>query len=80
MQCTGTIRTKPFFNLDIYFNSNSKNSYDHETRQEKLDRYRMKKSKRVWKKKVSYMCRQDVAKHRPRVKGRFVSSKQPVDI
>ena len=76
-QHSGAGRLRPNFNLDIYFSSNSKNGYDHETRQEKLDRYRLKKSRRVWKKKVAYTSRQDVANHRPRVRGRFVSSKKP---
>ena len=40
----------------------------------------MKKHKRVWSKKINYVCRQNVAKERNRVKGRFVGRKQSVEV
>ena len=47
-------------------------AYENETRRDKINRYIRKKEKRVWKKKISYTCRQNVANKRERVKGRFV--------
>lgn len=42
-------------------------------RRRKIEKYREKKSKRVWKKRINYSCRKKVADKRMRVKGRFVS-------
>ena len=38
----------------------------------KVKRYLEKRQKRMWKKKVDYACRKDVADKRLRIKGRFV--------
>ena len=39
----------------------------------RIDRFRAKKQKRIWKKQIKYDCRKRLADTRPRVKGRFVS-------
>lgn len=43
-----------------------KKDYSSETRRDKVNRYLMKKEKRVWGKKINYVCRQNVAKERCR--------------
>ena len=48
----------------------------YEERQKKINKYRAKRSTRVWIKKISYSCRKRVADQRPRVKGRFVSKNE----
>jgi hypothetical protein len=52
-------------------------AYQEETRSDKIERYRMKKSRRVWGRKVFYDCRKVVADSRTRVNGRFVK-KSPI--
>ena len=47
-----------------------------EQRKEKIDRYRAKRHKRVWQKRISYTCRKRVADQRIRIKGRFVSKNE----
>jgi len=50
--------------------------YTKEERQRVLRRYREKRSRRVFKKKVRYECRRKFAIKRPRVGGRFVKIKK----
>ncbi|PRW60522.1 Zinc finger CONSTANS-LIKE 5 isoform A [Chlorella sorokiniana] len=47
-----------------------------ETRADKLARYRAKKLRRSFQKKVRYECRKHYADVRPRIKGRFVSPEE----
>lgn len=53
-----------------------KSAYYEETRRMKIERYMMKKSRRVWGRKVSYDCRKVVADSRERVNGRFVKKSE----
>lgn len=46
--------------------------YTKEERVVLIARYRAKRNRRVWKKKIRYECRKDLADKRSRVKGRFV--------
>ena len=55
----------------------SKMAYQEETRAHKIERYRHKKSKRIWNRKIFYDCRKVVADSRERVNGRFIK-KSPV--
>lgn len=48
-------------------------AYTREERQQRIDRFRAKKMRRVWRKQIKYDCRKKLADTRPRVKGRFVS-------
>lgn len=48
-------------------------SYTKLQRQEKIAKYRAKRSQRVFRKLVKYDCRKKLADTRPRVKGRFVT-------
>ena len=48
-------------------------AYTREERQQRIDRFRVKKMRRVWRKQIKYDCRKKLADTRPRVKGRFVS-------
>lgn len=47
-------------------------AYQEETREVKIERYRLKKSRRIWGRKISYDCRKKVADGRERINGRFV--------
>jgi len=47
-----------------------------EERQQKIRRYRAKRSKRIWQKRINYSCRKRVADNRIRIKGRFVSKEE----
>lgn len=51
-----------------------------EERQRKIEKYRAKKSLRVWEKRISYNCRKQVADKRLRIKGRFVSKEKAVTL
>jgi len=44
----------------------------YEERLKRIEKYRAKRTTRVWVKKISYNCRKRVADQRPRVKGRFI--------
>jgi len=44
-----------------------------EERQQKIERYREKRKRRVWEKKIAYDCRKRVADNRLRIKGRFIT-------
>lgn len=50
-------------------------AYTKEERQMRIQKFRAKKIRRVWKKQIKYDCRKKLADTRPRIKGRFVSRK-----
>jgi|JI9StandDraft_1071089.scaffolds.fasta_scaffold391203_1 hypothetical protein len=52
-------------------------AYEKETRGDKIERYKSKKVRRVWDRKISYDCRKVVADNRARVNGRF-AKKSPL--
>lgn len=52
----------------------------HEERQLKLQKYKEKRARRSFNKKVSYDCRKRVADKRLRIKGRFVTRDQAISI
>lgn len=45
-----------------------------------MNRYFLKKNKRVWRKKVAYTVRQKIANDRQRVKGRFTCTKKDINV
>lgn len=47
-----------------------------EERFNKIKRYKEKRERRVWSKKINYGCRKRVADNRLRIKGRFVTKEQ----
>lgn len=51
--------------------------YTKEEREVLIRRFREKKKRRIWKKKIRYECRKDLADRRTRVKGRFVKAAVP---
>lgn len=51
-----------------------------EERRKKIARFLEKRRKRTWGKKIFYDCRKRVADHRLRVKGRFVTKQQAVEL
>lgn len=48
--------------------------YTKEERKAIINRFREKRKRRVWKKKIRYFCRKNLADRRVRVKGRFVKA------
>jgi hypothetical protein len=75
-QTLGETSVTPFAFLEEYASICNKNGrigiYTPEERRSIISRYRDKKKRRVWKKKIRYECRKDLADRRSRVKGRFV--------
>ena len=53
-----------------------KSAYLLESREDKIRRYRAKKLRRQWSRKISYNCRKLVADSRERKNGRFVRKEQ----
>ena len=51
-----------------------------EERRLKILKYKEKRMKRTWSKKISYDCRKRVADNRLRVKGRFVTKDQAFEL
>ncbi|KAJ0971730.1 hypothetical protein J5N97_019689 [Dioscorea zingiberensis] len=64
--CTGTI--------GLYERQLSTNDLKSKERREKLSRYRRKKSKRNFNRKIKYACRKALADNQPRVRGRFAKT------
>ena len=56
--------------------SNAIGKISAEERRKKIDKYRLKKQRRIWKKKVSYKCRKLLADKRIRIKGRFITKEE----
>lgn len=52
------------------------NNYSAEDRQEKLSRYRNKKTKRNFGRKIKYACRKALADSQPRIRGRFAKTEE----
>ncbi len=55
-----------------YPSASTRAAYHAEQRADKLARYREKKRRRVWQRKISYECRKVVADKRERLNGRFM--------
>lgn len=51
-----------------------------EERKKKIEKYKQKREKRVWKKRISYTCRKKVADKRLRIKGRFISKAEALNL
>ncbi|KAK1302772.1 putative zinc finger protein CONSTANS-LIKE 11 [Acorus calamus] len=51
-------------------------SYAIEERKQKLSRYRKKRSKRYFGRKIKYVCRKALANSQPRVRGRFAKTEE----
>jgi len=49
-----------------------RSAYLEESRAVKIARYREKKQRRIWDRKIFYDCRKKVADNRQRINGRFV--------
>jgi len=58
----------------------SREAYLQETRADKIERYRWKKERRVWSRKISYNCRKVVADSRERKNGRFVRKEHEASV
>lgn len=43
---------------------------------EKLSRYRIKKAKRNFGRKIKYACRKALAENQPRIRGRFAKTEE----
>ncbi|XP_042447791.1 zinc finger protein CO3-like [Zingiber officinale] len=50
--------------------------YSAEERKERIERYRSKRNRRNFHKKIAYACRKTLADSRPRVKGRFTRKEE----
>ena len=68
--------------LDQYTSMYNKNGrigiYTKKERIEIIERFREKRSRRVWRKKIRYHCRKNLADKRIRIKGRFVKKTEDV--
>lgn len=68
--------------LDQYTSLYNKNGrigiYTKKERSEIIERFREKRRRRVWKKKIRYHCRKNLADKRVRIKGRFVKKIEDV--
>lgn len=64
----------------LTLNNHASQEYLMEDRKAKVERYLYKRSMRNWGKKISYICRKQVADARLRVKGRFVTRLQASEI
>lgn len=53
-------------------------SYAHRERRSRVRRFYEKRQRRVWSRTIKYDCRKKLADNRPRVKGRFVRSEEPI--
>ncbi|XVE57923.1 hypothetical protein DITRI_Ditri04bG0128600 [Diplodiscus trichospermus] len=54
--------------------------YNPEERQEKISKYRAKRSQRNFNKTIKYACRKTLADSRPRIRGRFARNDEAVEI
>ncbi|XVE64805.1 hypothetical protein DITRI_Ditri07aG0131400 [Diplodiscus trichospermus] len=54
--------------------------YNPEERQERISKYRAKRSQRNFNKTIKYACRKTLADNRPRIRGRFVPNDEIVEI
>jgi hypothetical protein len=59
-----------------YFNIKIKNYFDQRTRKEILEKYKIKRKNRTFKKIIRYEKRKVLAENRPRYKGRFVTQEK----
>ncbi|XP_054816750.1 two-component response regulator-like APRR9 isoform X2 [Prosopis cineraria] len=50
--------------------------YSPEEKKVRIERYRIKKNKRNFNKKIKYVCRKTLADSRPRIRGRFARSEE----
>lgn len=64
----------------VEFQKRSLGGLTYAERREKINRYLEKRRRRSFTKKVAYDCRKKVADQRIRVKGRFVTRKQALEI
>jgi hypothetical protein len=62
--------------VEVFSTDTRVGAYSREERQVRINRFRDKKKKRVWRKQIKYDCRKRLADTRPRIKGRFVSRKE----
>lgn len=62
--------------IEVFSTETRVGAYSKEERQIRINRFRDKKKKRVWRKQIKYDCRKRLADTRPRIKGRFVSRKE----
>jgi hypothetical protein len=65
-----------FYSIPQHLPAKQIGSLTAEQRLSKIKRYKEKRERRVWSKKINYCCRKRVADNRLRVKGRFVTKEQ----